>query len=1040
MTNESQPRSFIGTLANHGVVPKLAALTLLLGGIIVVLGLRLELFPPLNLQLISVQVEYPGASAEEVADSVLPAIEQACSGIRGLRTIRGFARDGTALVLLELEDGANGRELIQLVRTEIDGLDTLPDEALRPDITLERDDDAVLSIVVHGDVDAPTLRFATAELQRALTQAECPLRVVADLPRLEKAIEVSVETLRRYQWSIRDVAEMVRAANQQQGAGALGDSAESTLTSVQPPKRALSPAELRALDLSIGTTGTGVRLGSVAEVSEVFEDHQSEQTFQGQPALSLEVFPREGSTPVEVSDAVGKVLGSVSLPSGTRATVWTDQSSDLAARLGLVVDNGLLGMLFVVALLSIFVAPRVAIWVALGIPVSILGAFLLLGPWMDLSINQITLFAVLLVLGIVVDDAIVVGESISNELAGGGEPMGAAVRGARAVAIPVVCASLTNIAAFLPLGFTPGEFGTLFAPIAAVATAVLLVSLLEALLFLPAHLANSHRGRAHRTWMPTRYVSALLAGVGDRGLAPALGFAMRRPLALAGILLAFLLVSVAPVTSGRLGFDFTPRIEANEVTMYLVLEHGQSLESSRLVREAAEGAAQRAASRLGGDAWAEALAIYSSVGGGADLDEEVGNLPGPHRMTIVASLGQVEQREFTAQQFQDLWRDEFAAPEQVVSAHWSSIVFGEEPEAMVIELQHPDRTAAEDAADELSRYFQGLPGDVAVDRGAPRTTRVLAIDERPDALHVGLSRGEMVAQVRDALRGAEIERIATPDGEVNLLARLVKEERADFDGLMQLPIRTASDALVPLSQVADMRADFVRPQVIRRDGRNTVTVFAALEGSPNDEDEVEATLTEEHFPQLSKKFPGLVARIAGESEEEERALESLARGLLIALVAIYLLLAIPLKSYVQPFILLLTLPIGVGGALLAHALVGVEISIISLFGAVALLGVLVNNGLILLHSANSLRSSGMDPVSIAKTAAVRRLRPIVLTTVTTAVGLAPMIFERSPQAQFMAPMALSLAGGLLLATPWILVVIPTAFAVLEKLRIASARA
>ncbi|MGC1481346.1 MAG: efflux RND transporter permease subunit, partial [Chthoniobacterales bacterium] len=742
----------------------------------------------------------------------------------------------------------------------------------------------------------------------------------------------------------------------------------------------------------------------------------------GQPSMGLDVFRIANETPIGVSDAARAALVGIEaeLPPGVELALRIDDSDVYRQRLSLLLKNAFLGFILVLLVLGLFLEFKLAFWVTMGIPISFLGGMIFL-PWFDVSINMISMFAFIVALGIVVDDAIVAGENIYEARERGLSNFDAAVIGARGVALPIAFSILTNVVAFLPLLFVPGVFGKIWSVIPIVVITVFLISWLESLLILPCHLAytrsrpgNPIAARLHalqqafsrkfRTFIDVIYAPFLDRTLRHRGLTIALGFSA-------------LILVIAFIQSGRIGIIFMPRVEADEANASARLPLGSPLANVETVERRLIKAAEKVIAENGGDQLA--IGIASSIN--------------QNRADVRIYLHEPDVRPISTGTVSELWREATGTIPGAESIRFESDRGGPGSGAgLTVELSHRDVVVLDRAAESLASRLEQFPSVKDVDSGYSPGKRQFEFRIKPAGESLGLTSRDIARQVRSAFYGNEALRQQRGRNEVKVLVRRPLAERMSEYDLDTLLISTPSGRFVPLAEVAEIDRGRSYQSINRREGRRTTTVSADVD--PIGETSLVMTsLNESILSQLARDFPGLTYGYEGRQADQRDSMRALNSGFVIALLLIYFLLAIPFRSYTQPLIVMISIPFGIVGAVIGHLIMGYDVSLISIMGIIALAGVVVNDSLVLIDYANRRRRDGETPWNAIRAAAVRRFRPIILTTLTTFGGLAPMIFETSRQARFIVPMAISLGFGILFATVIILVLVPSLYLLIEDI-------
>lgn len=1008
-------RGLIAGMVRHRVAPNLLMLVLVVGGLLSAARIPQEVFPEFELDYVEVSVPYPGASPEEVEAGIVTAVEEAVRALEGVAEVTATAGEGAARVLIELEEDADGQRALLDVQEAVARLRTFPVDAEEPAISLLMRKRDVMSLQVFGDVEPRVLRDLAEQIREGLLQQPEITQVELRGARAaEIHVELSQADLRRYGLTLGEVASRIRNTALDLPGGKLETAGGEVLLRVK--ERRDWAREFADVAIVTSASGSVVRLGDVATVAEGFEDATREATYDGRPAIGVAIYRVGDQTPESVAGAARRALEDLEslLPPGVSIAIDDDDSLLYAERRDLILKNLLIGLAIVLGVLSVFLEPRLAFWVTMGIPVSFLGAFLLL-PAVGVTINMISLFAFLIALGIVVDDAIVAGENVHEHRERGLAPRLAAIRGAREVSLPIGSSIVTNLIAFSPLAFIPGYLGKVWLSIPLVVGSVFLVSWVESLLVLPAHL--SHPTRPSRSVFQRgreRFRVAFSRFVRER-YAPLLALSIRHRQLTLAIGVGLLLIVGGYVASGRIGLILMPRIESDQAVVTARLPYGSPKATAEAVRDQLLEGARRVVEANGGEAL--------STGRFALIDEST--------IEIDVYLTPPGIRPLSTSAFTRLWRSEVGEVRGVESLRFESDAGGPgRGAAITVELSHRDVEALDRASQALAAALAEFPQTTDIDDGYSEGKPQLDFRLLPQARSLGLSSAEVARQIRDAFYGAEALRQQRGRDEVKVLVRRPASERASLADVESLLVRTDAGTWVPLVEIAEVELGRAFTQIARRDGRRVVSVTADV--MPRDQaGRILASVSSEIVPELLRSFPGLTVSFEGRQADMRESIAALGGGFLMALVCIYAVLAIPFRSYLQPMIVMIAIPFGVVGAVLGHWLMGYSLSVISMMGIVALAGVVVNDSLVMIDFANRRRLQGVSARQAIEEAGARRFRPILLTTLTTFGGLAPMIFETSRQARFMIPMAISLGFGILFATFITLFLVPSLYMVLE---------
>lgn len=1030
----------VAWMARNGVASNLLMIVIILGGVLGLLQVKQEVFPTFDLDIVAVQVPYPGASPSEVEQGIVLALEEELRGLDGVKRVTSTAGEGFGQVRAELLIEADKDKLLSDVKTAVDGVSSFPEEAEEPQVTLVSGRQQVISLVISGDQSESTLRAIAEEVREKLLQRDGVTQVDLQGARsLEVAIEIPQEALEAYGLSIDQVAAQVRASSLELPGGALKTEGGDLL--VRVADRRLSGEEFADIVLRGTADGGHVRLGDIATIRDGFADEDLFSFYNGDPAIRVVAYRIGDETPTGVADQVKDLLQELraELPPNIALDIWDDDSQLLAQRIDLLTRNAALGLGLVLLILTLFLDLRLALWVGLGIPISIMGAFTLM-PTADVSINMISLFAFIVTLGMVVDDAIVVGENIHDHEKSGLSRLEAATRGAQQMIMPVTFSILTTIVAFSPMLFIPGFLGKLFRILPLLVIFVLSFSWLESFFVLPNHLSHSY-GWLTRLVPPLKWISQgadwVRAPV-ERALQyflaeiyrPLLERLMQfRVAAFAGGF-ALVVASLGLVAGGVVPLTFFPKLEGDLVTVSARLPVGTPLDQTAHVQRKLEAGAERSVEALGGDAVFKGM--YTSLGSGPPAQNGLAET-GAHLVTVQVQLVPTDLRDFSAQEFSERWAAEVPPIAGVESIVFQSSVGPGAGAAVDVQLSHPDTEVLEVASAEVLQELRTYPALTDFENTFLAGKPQLDFQLLPAAATLGLTGNDVARQIRGAFFGSEALREQRGRNEVKVMVRLPEDQRDSEYHVERLQIRTPQGGMVPLSHVASFERGRAPTTISREDGQRVVNVKASLAPGVRSSSDVLESLETKLFPTLREAHPGLVVEFAGEQREQGEAFGSLGLNAGLAIVVMYALLAIPFRSYIQPIIVMLAIPLGLVGAIGGHLLMGYEISMISNFGMVALAGVVVNDSLVMIDAINKYRRSGDSALEAALKGGVRRVRPILLTSLTTFFGLAPMILETSVQARFLIPMAISLGFGVLSATALILLLVPPTYVIADDI-------
>ena len=1026
----------VAWFAENHVAANLLMLFFLLAGAVTGLTTKLEIFPETSLDMISITMEYPGASPAEVEEAIVRRIEEKVAGLAGIKRIDSVARESLATVTIEVMNDWDLQELLDEVKAEVDRISTFPNETEEPivrEVTRRRQ---VLNVTVFGDAPESTIKHLTERIKDDITNL--PGITLAELAGLRKGeihIEVSEKSLRRYGLTLGKVAEAVRRASLDLPAGSVKTAGGEIL--VRTKGRRYYAGDYRDIAVISRTDGSKVTLAQIAQLRDGFEDVDLFTRFQGKPAGLIEVYRVADQNALEVAATVKQYIEETrpSLPEGVDISIYQDRSRILKSRIRLLLKNMAFGLILVSLLLGMFLNARLAFWVTLGIPISFMAGLVLL-PTFGVSINMISLFAFIMVLGIVVDDAIVVGENIFRRQEEGLEPLKGAVAGTLEVGRPVVFAVLTTVAAFYPLLLGSGVMGKLIRNIPTVVILVLLGSLVECLLILPAHLvASKHRTKRS---MEEKRTARWLKWFIRRPYAWAVHFCVRWRYATVALGIAILLVTVGIWRAGWIKFTLFPKVESDFLTCSLTMPAGTPVERTAeiagLVEQAGKEALAEADEKRSEDATSLLKGIITRVGrhGRGHGPMASGPQSGSHLAQITMELLEGEKRDVTATQLGNLWRQKVGIVPDAEAITYQSVLFSA-GNAVEVHMSLDDHDLLEAAAEELQAELKTYPGVLDVSDSFLPGKDEMQLKLKLTARSLGLTLDDLAKQVRHAFYGAEALRLQRDQDEVKVMVRYPESKRKSLGSVEDMYIRTPDGSEVPFNQVAEVKMEEGYASIERAQRFRVIKVTADVDETITNANEVRTDLEGRVMPKLKLRYPGLRYSMEGEGKEQKESLDDIISGFVIALFLIYALLAIPFKSFSQPLVVMSAIPFGIVGAVFGHLLMGVNLSLLSLFGIVGLTGVVVNDSLVLVDATNRIRREGASVQDAITQGGALRFRAVILTSLTTFAGLTPMILERSLQAQFLIPMAVSLGFGVLFATFITLLLVPCGYVILDDM-------
>lgn len=1009
----------IAWFARNPAVANLLMVMLMLGGLISMSVVRQETLPNVPLDRIGISVQMAEASPAMVETLLCTPVEQAVSGIEGIGELTSESYDGLCMLRMDVQQGYQTARVLDQVRVAIDGLRTLPAQASRPQVQELVVRNRVVRLLLVGPLSDMSLYQLAHRIRRDLLADEHISVVdVENMPAREISLDVPRENLHRFGMTLDQMAMAIREQARPSTAGVLHSEQGDMLLSAG--ERLREGADYMALPLRDSGDGSALRVHDVASLHDGFERTRIAAWQNGQPAVALDVY-RVGSQQVlDVAEAVQTYVDRAALPPGVSLTVWEDDAAEFRDRTKVLWENGWQGLLILMLLLSLALGAWLAGWIALGIPVAMFGALMAL-PLLDESINTISLFAFILVLGIVVDDAIIVGERIHHRRRLGERGLEAAINGAQDVARPVIFAVLTTIIAFAPLLFLPGPEGALMRMIPLVAITVLTLSLVESLWILPAHLAGEEpRGRF---WARSEAITASFNNWLDTVLArfyrPLIRTLLRRYQVVLASFLCLLVLCLSLIHSGWVQMVLFSRVEGPRVVAELVFPRGTP--SSRIEQEALmlESSARQVASRVQPDSpLIEAVLVEQG------LRQKVSNAQDPDApMRLRVTLRLAEQREVGAHDLARMWRAHHGLVRDALSQRFDASVLQTKPD-IHIHLYHDDLNRLDEMAAELATRLGQYAGVHEVSNSLQARRPLVDIALTDAGEYAGLPRSEIGRQVRHAFQGIEVDRLPELDQEVPVRLRLADQDSNSLWHLQQLPLFLDDGSWAPLAALATLNVEDAPAMIGRYEGRRHAAVTALVDNHVTSPSLVMASLQREFLGEMSSQWPGADWGISGKPRAINEFMDYLGIGYLLALMGIFFVLTVLFGNYSQPLMVMSAVPFGLVGATLGHFALGIELTLWSMVGAIAVSGVVVNDNLVLLDEINRRREEGEPLWQSVVESGVTRFRPILLTTLTTALGVGPLILTDSAEARFLLPMAVSLAAGVSFATLVSLVLVP----------------
>jgi len=1031
MTNPGEKRTtgIIAWFTYNSVAANLLMVLIIVAGFMSYQSIDKKMFPEFSPNTIQVVVPHLGAAPEEVELGVVLKVEEALEDIEGIKKITATANEGVGVVIIELQSGYSLEEKLDEVQMQVDGITTFPEQAERPVISKQEFKGQVMWLSLRGNMDRRTRQTMAQNIRdEIMALPSVNTAEVVGSREYEISIEVSEEKLLQYGLTFEQIGQAVRASSIDLPGGRI--KAASGDISVRAQGQAYTGQEYANLVLRTNPDGTHLLLGDVANVVDGFVETEDFATFDGEQTSSIMVQSTSDQNDLLIAEEVRAYVDkkSKSLPEGVKLTVWGDSSFYLNARLDMMLSNLALGALLVFCVLTLFLRIKVAFWVMLGIPISFFGAFALMplgGEW-AVSVNLISLFAFIMVLGIVVDDAIVIGESIYSEIGVKGHSTENVIQGTLRVAMPATFGVLTTIAAFAPLLFIDATFAAFFRAIALVVTYCLIFSLIESKWILPAHLAHMKYvplTEQNANWFERKQLAfkhGLDKFIHNKYL-PMLQKALRARYTTMAMFFAMLLVSIGLIVSSLVKVEVFPNVPSDFIQANLEMVDGSSVNERNKAAEKVLLAAEKIAQN------------YKSTEGESIIKHTMVFTGGNTNATFLLELVKPEFRDLTSYDVEKIWREEVGEIPGVRELRLFAGTNTGGGAALEFQLSGRNDADLEAASTQIQDKLTEYDGVYDIRSSFSRGVQEIKLDIKPEAEVLGLKLSDLASQVRQAFYGLEAQRIQRGRDELKVMVRYPEEDRLSISDLENMWIRTPNGEKVPFYQVADISIGQGYSTITRINQKRTITVSADIDSDKVESRVVLREMNEEIIPEILANYTTVEYGMEGASKEQADFLGQLGIALIGALFLIYGLIAIPTKSYIQPIVIMSVIPFGIIGAIWGHLLLGKTINMMSMYGFIALTGVVVNDSLIMVDFINRAKAQGMKLVDAVCQAGTQRFRAILLTSLTTFFGVLPLYFETSLQAQFIIPMAIALGFGIIFATVITLFLIPSLYLIKEDI-------
>jgi len=1025
-------KGILAWFARNSVAANLLMWALLVGGLFSTVLINKEVFPSFELNLLNISVAYPGAAPQEIEEGINIKIEEAIQDINGIKKVTSVASEGVGSITVEVEDGYEVQTVLDEAKLRLDAISTFPVNIEKPNIYQIKPENNVIWVSVYGDMTLHDMKELAKSVRDDLTQLPAVTRAkVTGVRDYEIGIEVSENKLREYGLTFSQVALAVQNSSFDLPGGSIRAQDGDIL--LRTKGQAYTGDDFANIVVTTRPDGSRVMLPQVATIKDDFEERLEYTRFNGKPAAIIEVTSVDDQNALDIAAQVKQYVEDrrATLPANAQLDTWGDMTHYLKGRLNMMMSNMFYGALLVFIILALFLDLKLAFWVMMGLPVCFLGTMLImpLEPF-SMTINMLTLFAFILVLGIVVDDAIVIGESAYTEVERHGHSVDNVIRGAQKVAMPATFGVLTTIAAFIPMLMVSGPMGIIWKSIGMVVILCLAFSLVESKFILPAHLAHM---KFKKPGAPRGFFGRLKANFNDRvqhfihhSYRNFLERCIKQRYNVVAAFIGVLILSIALVASGKVRWVFFPDIPSDFIQVQLEMDEGSSEENTLKVVQSIEEALYKMNDKMEQDNGYQVVK-HSFI-----------NMSSRTSAFIFAELTKGEDREVDGVTIAAAWREQLPELLSVKKLSFNAST-NDAGGDISFRLTSSDLDELSAASKELKQKLASYEGVYDIADNFSSGSHEIRLKIRPEAEALGLTLSDLARQVRYGFYGYEAQRILRNKEEIKVMVRYPLEQRRTVGYLENMLIRTPTGTSVPFSTVAQIEKGESYASITRVDGKRAITITANANKNIVEPSKVVQEIQKDYLPQLQAKYPKIQTALDGGSLDEQNAMVGLMQGFFFALFTIYALMAIPLKSYSQPLIIMSVIPFGIIGALFGHLIQGLAMSVLSLCGIVALAGVVVNDSLILVDFVNRAREQGQSVRQAAVDSGCYRFRAIILTSLTTFVGLVPIILERSLQAQIVIPMATSLAFGILFSTVVTLILVPLLYIILDDVSRSSSR-
>lgn len=1000
-------------------------LLLIVAGIVALMRMNTQFFPDFGIDIVSVTVEWPGASAEDVDSNIVQAVEPEVRFLDGVKRVRSFSYEGAAQILVEFEAGTDMQSALSNVQTAVGRVTTLPEDSEKAVVRRIIRYDTISRLIISGPYSESSLKAAAKRIRNELLRRGIDRVDIFGGREEEIRVEIEPEVLRRLGLTLADISRRISETSRDIPSGDTQGGSQRQIRSLGLLRNAesVSGVEVRSL-----ANGQKIYLRDIATVRERFKDKDPIARYRGQPALELHIQRSTNADALVLANIVQKYLAELkpTLPPNLEVIQYDVQARLIRSRINLLLKNGVGGLVLVVLVLFVFLNGRVAFWVAMGIPVSLMATMLVMLA-SGQSINMVSLFGLIMTIGIIVDDAIVVGEHAETRWRNGLAPLQAAETGARRMMAPVFSSSLTTIAAFMPLFLVSDIIGQIIVAIPMVVVAVIVASLVECFLVMPGHLREAFKHTGAKVWGFRRRFDAGFARFRDGAFHRSLALCLEWRYVTLALAVATLIASIGLIQGGRIGFIFFPSPEVDKIYGNVEFAAGTPRSTTIKMLDAMERALATAEQKVG---YKPGTLVKTRI---VKVGRAVGSSPltitggADHVGGLIVELVPSENRSVKAATFMEAWRKAIEPMPGLQTVTVKPAQAGPPGRDVDVRLMGSDATALKRVALAVRQLLRRYPGVSNIEDDLPYGKFETIVTLTPRGKALGFTTQNVGSQIRNAFEGAIAKRFARGDEEVAIRVQYPRS-RADQESLNNLYLKSPRGPWVPLAVVVhfDDKVGFAR--INREDGARQASVSAELNKELNTTDKIIAALKSDGIDKLAARY-GITVRYAGKAEEQARTFGDMALGAVVGLIAIYIILAWVFSSYTRPIVVMSVIPLGFVGATIGHLIMGFDLTILSMVALIGLSGIVVNDSIILVSTIDERIENGEPVLAAIASGARDRLRAVILTSATTIGGILPLIFETDLQAQFLIPMAVTLAFGLLVATIMVLIVVPALIAV-----------